>query len=80
VRHRAARRHCALKEDRHLREFMNCATGAESTIWLRQSKYGYLWITLAFFLFSFAGHWLLGWFAYVNEQQTACGRQVETLC
>ena len=38
--------------------------------WLRQSKYGYLWITLAFFLFSFAGHWLFGWFAYVNEQQT----------
>ena len=38
--------------------------------WLRQSKYGYLWITLAFFLFSFAGHWLFGWFAYINEQQT----------
>ena len=38
--------------------------------WLRQSKYGYLWIILAFFIFSFAGHWLFGWIAYVNEQQT----------
>lgn len=31
---------------------------------LRQSKYG------AFFLFSFAGHWQFGWFAYINEQET----------
>jgi hypothetical protein len=38
--------------------------------WLRQSKYGYLWITLGFFLITLAGHWLFGWFAYVNEQQT----------
>jgi hypothetical protein len=37
--------------------------------WLRQSKYGYLWITLAFFVISFVGQWLFGWFAYVNEQQ-----------
>jgi hypothetical protein len=38
--------------------------------WLWQSKYGYLWITLSFFLITLAGHWLFGWFAYVNEQQT----------
>ncbi len=31
-------------------------------------KYGYLWVTLAFFLFSIAGHWLFAWFAYVGEQ------------
>ena len=31
-------------------------------------KYGYAWITLGFFLFSLAGHWLFGWFAYVSEQ------------
>lgn len=30
-------------------------------------KYGYLWFTLAFFLFSIAGHWILGWFAFVDE-------------
>ena len=38
--------------------------------WLQKSKYGYLWITLAFFALSLVGHWLFGWFAYVNEQQT----------
>jgi hypothetical protein len=37
--------------------------------WLRQSKYGYLWITLAFFAISIVGQWLFGWLAYVNEQQ-----------
>ncbi|MCG7394758.1 hypothetical protein MHY87_17800 [Microvirga sp. ACRRW] len=31
--------------------------------------YGYAWITLGFFLISLVGHWLFGWFAYVNEQQ-----------
>ena len=40
-----------------------------STNWLRQSKYGYLWITLAFFAISIVGQWLFGWLAYVNEQQ-----------
>jgi hypothetical protein len=32
-------------------------------------KYGYAWVTGAFFLFSLAGHWLFGWFAYVDEQR-----------
>ena len=36
--------------------------------WLRQNRYGYLWITLAFFVISIVGQWLFGWFAYVNEQ------------
>ena len=36
--------------------------------WLRQSRYGYLWVTLAFFVITLAGHWLFGWLAYVNEQ------------
>lgn len=31
-------------------------------------NYGYLWITTAFFLFSLAGHWIFGWFAYADEQ------------
>lgn len=32
-------------------------------------KYGYLWITLALFLFSLAGHWTTAWFAYADEQK-----------
>jgi hypothetical protein len=32
-------------------------------------RYGYAWITAGFFLISLTGHWLFGWFAFVNEQQ-----------
>jgi hypothetical protein len=39
-------------------------------------KYGFLWITLALFAFSFGGHWLFGWFAYVRETH-AHGQPVE---
>ena len=31
-------------------------------------RYGYAWVTLGFFVISLVGHWLFGWFAYVNEQ------------
>ena len=41
-----------------------------------QWKYGYAWITLAFFLLSFAGHWIFGWFSFVSEQQ-AHGQPIE---
>jgi hypothetical protein len=34
----------------------------------RRWKYGYAWITLAFFIFSVTGHWLFGWFSYASEQ------------
>ncbi len=37
--------------------------------------YAYAWITLSLFLFSLAGHWLFGWFAYVDEQ-TAHGQPI----
>lgn len=30
-------------------------------------KYAYAWITIAFFLVSIAGHWLFGWYAFVDE-------------
>jgi hypothetical protein len=30
--------------------------------------YGFAWITLGFFLISLVGHWLFGWYAYVDEQ------------
>jgi hypothetical protein len=33
------------------------------------NRYGFAWVTLGFFLISLAGHWVFGWFAYVNEQQ-----------
>lgn len=38
----------------------------QASIWKR---YGYGWVTLGFFLVSLVGHWLFGWFAYVDEQQ-----------
>jgi hypothetical protein len=44
-----------------------------ASIWKR---YGYAWVTLGFFLISLAGHWLFGWFAYVDEQ-AAHSRPVE---
>jgi hypothetical protein len=40
----------------------NAMTGS---IWKR---YGYGWVTLGFFLLTLSGHWLFGWFAFVNEQ------------
>ena len=30
-------------------------------------RYAYGWITAAFFLVSIVGHWLFGWYAYVDE-------------
>jgi hypothetical protein len=30
-------------------------------------RYAYGWITAAFFLISIIGHWIFGWFAYVEE-------------
>jgi len=41
------------------------------------SRYGFAWVTGGFFLISLIGHWLFGWFAYVNEQQ-AHGQPVQT--
>ncbi|WFU18547.1 DUF6766 family protein [Bradyrhizobium sp. CB3481] len=36
------------------------------SIWKR---YGYAWVTGALFFITLSGHWIFGWFAYVNEQQ-----------
>jgi hypothetical protein len=36
------------------------------SVWKR---YSYLWLTLGLFVFSLIGHWLFGWWAYVDEQQ-----------
>lgn len=33
------------------------------------SLYGYAWVTLALFAISLTGHWIFGWYAYVQEQQ-----------
>jgi hypothetical protein len=37
---------------------------------------GFAWVTLGFFLFSLVGHWLFGWWAFVNEQ-TAHGEEIK---
>lgn len=37
----------------------------KSSIWRR---YAYGWLTVGLFAFSLLGHWLFGWWAYVNEQ------------
>ncbi|RWO51686.1 DUF6766 family protein [Mesorhizobium sp.] len=31
--------------------------------------YSYAWITLGFFIISIVGHWVFGWFAYLDEQR-----------
>ena len=37
------------------------------SIWKR---YGFAWVTGALFVISLSGHWIFGWFAYVNEQHS----------
>lgn len=39
-------------------------------------RYGFAWVTAAFFAFSLAGHWLFGWFGNADEQ-AAHGRPLE---
>lgn len=39
-------------------------------------SYSYAWVTLAFFLITIVGHWLFGWFAFVDEQ-TSHGQPIE---
>lgn len=39
-------------------------------------KYGFAWVTLGFLIISLVGHWLFGWFAYLDEQK-ALGVPVE---
>lgn len=36
------------------------------SVWYR---YGYIWATLLFFLFSLVGHWIFAWYAYISEQE-----------
>jgi hypothetical protein len=45
---------------------LNSEIHMKPTIW---SRYGFAWVTGGFFLISLIGHWLFGWFAYVQEQQ-----------
>jgi len=37
----------------------------KDTVW---HKYSFFWITLGFFVFSLAGHWIFAWYAFVDEQ------------
>lgn len=36
------------------------------SIWTR---YGFAWVTGALFVVTLTGHWIFGWFTYVNEQR-----------
>lgn len=31
--------------------------------------YGFVWVTGGLFLISLVGHWLFGWYAYIDEQK-----------
>ena len=33
-------------------------------------KYSYTWVAAFLFLFSLAGHWIFGWYSYIDEQQS----------
>ena len=33
-------------------------------------KYGFAWVTIGFLLISLLGHWIFGWFAFVDEQRS----------
>lgn len=35
---------------------------------LKFGRYGFVYFTGAFFALTLIGHWIFGWFAYVNEQ------------
>jgi hypothetical protein len=36
-----------------------------NSIW---NKYSFVWVTLVLFLGSLIGHWIFGWYAYVEDQ------------
>lgn len=36
-----------------------------ASIWHR---YAYAWVTAAFFVLTITGHWIFGWYAYVDDQ------------
>jgi hypothetical protein len=38
---------------------------SSQSIWKR---YGFAWVTGALFLITLSGHWIFGWFAYLQEQ------------
>jgi hypothetical protein len=35
----------------------------------RKARFGFLWVTLALFLFSLVGHWAAGWVEYKQQQE-----------
>ncbi|MBI3730198.1 MAG: hypothetical protein HY254_17930 [Burkholderiales bacterium] len=39
---------------------------SKKNIWVR---YGFFWVTLVLFLGSLIGHWIFGWYAFVDEQR-----------
>lgn len=37
-------------------------------MWSYWKRYSFAWVTLALFFGALGGHWLLAWYAYVDEQ------------
>jgi hypothetical protein len=75
---RSGKRAVAAKELESTMEFSKNQTATNQTgprisLW---RAYAYAWITLGLFLFSLLGHWIFGWFAYVDEQ-LAHGQPIE---
>jgi hypothetical protein len=33
-------------------------------------KFGFAWVTIGFLVISIIGHWVFGWFAFAEEQQS----------
>jgi hypothetical protein len=41
---------------------------AEHKVVALGGRFGFAWVTLGFFAVSLVGHWIFGWFSFVNEQ------------
>jgi hypothetical protein len=54
---------------------MDSVTYANSSVW---KKYGFAWVTFSLFLVCLLLHWVFGWYAYVNEQNSL-GLPIKTL-
>jgi hypothetical protein len=56
----------SLPRDRATREKLSDThRPPELKMWKR---YGFAWVTLAFFLFSLVGHWFFGWLEFITAK------------
>jgi hypothetical protein len=54
--------------NRNKRKFVEWSVCDRSLQMRSFRRYGFAWVTGGFFIITLIGHWLFGWFAYVNEQ------------